>query len=117
MKKFTLLMITALMAVMSWAQTPHQLFKTGPKTPVQKAPAKWAKYHSKRAFDSSILLGGDPVTLIVKNYAYTQKNYGTEDEPDVQLEPATMERVTDSWTFTVTDAATSTNINATKRSK
>lgn len=53
-------------------------------------------------------MGGDPVALIVKNYAYTQKNYGTEEEPDVQLEPATMERVTDSWTFTVTDAATST---------
>ena len=80
MKKTTLLLMATLMAVMSWA----------------------------KAFDSSVLLGNDPATLIVKSYAYTEKNYGDEEEPDIQLEPAPMERIAQMWTFTCTDATTNT---------
>ena len=80
MKKITLLLMAMLMAVMSWA----------------------------KAFDSSVLLGNDPVTLIVKSYAYTEKNYGTEEVPDMQLVPSMMERISQSWTITLTNAATNT---------
>lgn len=80
MKKTTLLLMATLMAVMSWA----------------------------KAFDSSVLLGNDPATLIVKSYAYTEKNYGDMEESDIQLEPAPMERVAQMWTFTRTDATTNT---------
>ena len=80
MRKFTLFLMATIMAVTSWAQT----------------------------FDPSILLGNEPVTLIVKSYAYTEKDYGTDGQSDIQLEPAPMARVTDSWTFSVIDAATNT---------
>ena len=80
MRKFTLFLMATMMAVTSWAQT----------------------------FDPSILLGNEPVTLIVKSYAYTEKDYGTDGQSDIQLEPAPMARVTDSWTFSVIDAATNT---------
>ena len=78
MKKFTLTMMAALMAVVTWA----------------------------KGFEPSMLAGSDPLTLIVKSYAYTEKNYGTDEEPDLELEAATLKRIAESWTFTLTDAAT-----------
>ena len=60
MKKFTLTMLAALMAVVTWA----------------------------KGFEPSMLAGSDPLTLIVKSYAYTEKNYGTDEEPDLEFEAA-----------------------------
>ena len=36
-----------------------------------------------------MLAGSDPLTLIVKSYAYSEKNYGTDEDPDLELEAAT----------------------------
>lgn len=67
------------------------------------AVVAWAQ-----AFNPSMLLGDDPVTLIVKSYAFKEYNYGTDEEPDVELEPTNLERLAEPWTFTLTDAATGT---------
>ena len=96
------------MAVISWAQTPQQFFKINAKAAVQRPDVKWSKYNGKRALTPSTLLGNESVTLILKSYAYQELNYGTDEEPDYQLEPAPMERTTESWTITTIDAANNT---------
>ena len=54
MKKFTLILMMALMAVVSWAQAPHQLLNAGPKAPAQKTSVKWARHNAKTAFDPEV---------------------------------------------------------------
>lgn len=88
-------------------RTPHQLLKA----PAQQAKVKWAKRNPENLINlnpPAILTGSGPTTYIVKNYAFTETNYGTSEEPDIQLEPAAMERFTESWTITPTDDAANT---------
>lgn len=88
-------------------RTPHQLLKA----PAQQAKVKWAKRNPEKLINlnpPAILTGSGPTTYIVKNYAFTETNYGTSEEPDIQLEPAAMERFTESWTITPTDDAANT---------
>ena len=88
-------------------RTPHQLLKA----PAQQAKVKWAKRNPENLINlnpPAVLTGSGPTTYIVKNYAFTETNYGTSEEPDIQLEPAAMERFTESWTITPTDDAANT---------
>lgn len=98
----------ALMAVLSWAQPPRQFFKLNADASVRQPDAKWSSYIGKRTLTPSLLLGNEPVTLILKSRAYLEQNYGTGEDPDYQLDPAPLERTTESWTVTTTDAASNT---------
>ena len=134
MKKFTFMLLAAFIAACAWAQPtaeknrlqlPEQLAVTAksyklvpekkemaPRTPlkgkvqapVQKA-SKRAKAAPKKAMDFTALLSGEPVTFMVKSYSFSMENQGTEEEPDYQLVPNNIARVTESWTITL-DATT-----------
>ena len=136
MKKFTFMLLAAFIAVTSWAQPtavksrqllPEQFavktattLKQAPQMKKEMAPRqahkvqapaqrtmKKAKAAPKKAFDPTALMNGEPVTFLVKSYAYTVENQGTDEEPDYQLVLTTLPRVTEFWTATL-DAATMT---------
>ena len=132
MKKFTFMLLAAFVAVTSWAQpkqllpeqfaaktattikqapakmekAPRQAFTGKVQAPVQKANAK-SSAAPKKALDFSPLFNGEPLTVFVKSYAFDVENQGTDEEPDYQLVPANIARVSESWTITL-DAATMT---------
>ena len=86
---------------------PRQALKAKMQAPAKKANMKKAKAAPKKALDFTALLSGEPATLMVKSYVWTEENVGTEEEPDYQYVPANIARVTEDWTITL-DLATMT---------
>ena len=86
---------------------PRQALKAKVQAPAQKTNMKKAKAAPKKAIDVTAILSGEPVTFMVKSYAYDVENVGTDEEPDYQLVPVSIPRVTESWTMTF-DATTMT---------
>ena len=135
MKKFTFMLLAAFIAACAWAQPtaeknrlqlPEQLAVTAksyklvpekkemaPRTPLKgkvQAPvkntnSKKAKSVRKKAFDFSVLLSGEPETFLIKSYSFSMKNVGTTEEPEYDLVPNNIFRVSEFWTITL-DATT-----------
>ncbi len=91
---------TKLVPQMKKETAPRQALKGTLKAKPAQRPLKKAKAAPKKAIDLTALLSGKPVDFMVKSYAYSVENTGTEEEPVYDLVPLSIPRVTETWTMT-----------------
>ena len=135
MKKFTITLIAALVAVISWAQPtamknrrqlPEQFavksvsdFKLAPeKKQMAPRPALKAKVQAPvqntgmRKAPAKVKKIADlsalTTTYIAKNFMYTVENVGTEEEPSYQPVPANIARTAEVWEITLINEESNT---------